>query len=216
MISILKVLVLQNGRPLILTDITAKVDAIVETWYAGERSGEATVNILTGEINPSGKLPISFPRSVGQLPIYYNRKKSNNGPYEDNSNKPLYAFGHGLSYSSFSYDNLKIEKEELGKDETQKVTVTITNTSDHEGVEIAQLYIQDVFSSVATPVKQLKGFRRVSLKPQEQKEVTFTLTPEDLSLWNMEMKRVVEPGEFKVMVGAASDDIKVEGSFVVK
>lgn len=128
----------------------------------------------------------------------------------------MYAFGHGLSYSSFTYDNLKIEKEAFGKKENQKVTVTITNTSDRAGVEIAQLYIQDVFSSVATPVKQLKGFRRVSLKPQEQKEVTFTLTPEDLSLWNMEMKRVVEPGEFKVMVGAASDDIKVESSFMVK
>jgi beta-glucosidase len=211
-----KVLVLQNGRPLVLSDVTAKVDAIVETWYAGEKSGEATVNILTGKVNPSGKLSISFPRSNGQIPIYYNRKKSNNGPYVDNSNKPLYAFGHGLSYSEFLYDNLKIAKEEMGKDDTQKVTVTITNSSDRKGVEVVQLYIQDVFSSVSTPVLQLKGFQRVSLEPNEQKELIFVLSPEDLSLWNLNMERVVESGEFKVMIGAASDDIKLESSFIVK
>ena len=211
-----KVLVLQNGRPLVLSEVTAKVDAIVETWYAGEKSGEATVNMLTGKVNPSGRLPISFPRSNGQLPIYYNRKKSNNGSYVDSSNKPLFAFGHGLSYSKFSYANLKVEKETMGSDETQQVTVTIKNTSDIEGVEVVQLYLQDIFSSVATPVIQLKGFQRVSLKPQEAKEVTFHLTPEDLSLWNRAMERVVEPGEFKVMVGAASDNIKLESSFVVR
>lgn len=211
-----KVLVLQNGRPLVLDDVTAKVDAIVETWYAGEKSGAATMNVLTGKVNPSGKLPISFPRSNGQIPIYYNKKKSTNGTYVDISNKPLFAFGHGLNYSSFEYSDLKLENTEVGKDEHQKVYVKIRNTSDREGIEIVQLYIQDVFSSVATPIIQLKGFKRVSLQPNEQKEISFILTPEDLSLWNVDMKRAVESGEFKIMVGAASDDIKLETSFRVK
>ena len=210
------VLVLQNGRPLVLDNVTSRVDAIVETWYAGESSGEATVNILTGKVNPSGKLPISFPRSNGQIPIYYNQKRSSSGSYVDNSNKPLFAFGHGLSYSSFEYENLTVSKPKIGKTENQEVTVSVRNTSDREGVEIVQLYIKDEFSSVGTPEKQLKGFKRVSLKPNEQKQVSFTLTPEELSLWNMDMKRVVENGGFQVMVGAASDDIKLTSSFQVK
>ncbi|MEL6537552.1 MAG: glycoside hydrolase family 3 C-terminal domain-containing protein [Bacteroidota bacterium] len=210
------VLVLQNGRPLVLSEVTPKVDALLETWYAGEKSGQAIVNVLTGQVNPSGKLPISFPRSNGQLPIYYNHKKSNNGSYLDNSNQPLFAFGHGLSYSRFAYEGLKLEKPEIGKEGTQKVSVTITNTSDRAGDEIVQLYIQDVYSSVSTPVLQLKGFQRVSLSPEESKVVSFYLSPEDLSLWNAAMERVVEPGEFKVMVGAASNDIKLESAFYVK
>ena len=211
-----KVLVLQNGRPLVMNDLITKVDAIVETWYAGEKSGIATVNVLTGKVNPSGKLPVSFPRSNGQIPIYYNKKKSTNGSFMDNSNKPLFAFGHGLSYSSFSYADLNIEKEKLLTDETQTITVSVKNTSERAGDEIVQLYIQDCFSSVVTPVMSLRGFKRVSLKPDEKKTVTFILTPEDLSLWNRDMKRVVEPGEFKIMVGTASNDIRLEASFVVE
>ena len=211
-----KVLVLQNGRPLVLTGVDAKVDAILETWYAGEASGKAIVNILTGKVNPSGKLPISFPRSTGQLPIYYNRNKSNNGSYVDTSNKPLYAFGHGLSYSLFEYKDLVIQSPALEKNQNQKITCTITNTSDVVGTEIVQLYIQDVYSSVATPALQLRGFKRVSLNSNEQKQISFELTPEDLSLWNKDMKRVVETGTFKVMVGSASDKIKLESKFEVR
>ncbi len=211
-----KVLVLQNGRPMVLGGVNTKVDAILETWYAGEASGKATVNILTGKTNPSGKLPISFPRNNGQIPIYYNRKKSNNGTYVDSNNKPLFGFGHGLSYSQYEYSDLQIEKSTLSKTDTQKVTLTLKNTSKRSGAEIVQLYIQDVYSSVGTPRLQLKGFKRVELEPNEQKEVSFLLTPEDLSLWNAAMKRVVEAGEFKVMVGSSSDNILLESSFVVK
>ena len=210
-----KVLVLQNGRPMVLSGAMSKVDAILETWYAGEFSGIATVNVLTGKVNPSAKLPISFPRSNGQLPIFYNHKKSNNGAYMDNGNKPLFPFGHGLSYSSFEYTQLKIDKTEIKPDENIEVSVLVKNTSDREGSEIVQLYIQDVFSSVGTPVMQLRGFKRILLKPNEQKEVMFTLTPEDLSLWNRDMKRVVEPGDFKIMIGASSNDIRLNGSFKV-
>ncbi len=211
-----KVLVLQNGRPMVLSGITTKVDAILETWYAGEFSGEATVNILSGKLNPSGKLPISFPRSVGQLPIYYNQKKSSNGTYLDNSNKALFAFGHGINYSTFEYSDMRIQKPVMGKDEEQQIHMKVRNTSARAGTEIVQLYITDVFSSVATARMQLKGFRRVALAAGEEKELSFTLKPEDLSLWNKEMKREVEAGEFKVMLGAASDDVRLEGVFRIK
>ena len=211
-----KILILQNGRPLVLSDVSPKVDAIVETWYTGEFSGKAIVNILTGKTNPSGKLPISFPRSNGQLPIYYNQKKSSRGSYVDNTNTPLFAFGHGLSYSNYKYKNLIIEKTELEKNEIQTITVDIQNTSDFTGSEIVQLYINDVYSSIATPIMQLRGFKRVTLKPGESKNISFKLTPEDLSLWNRDMKRVVESGKFEIMIGAASNDIRLKSSFHVK
>ncbi|MCU4177038.1 glycoside hydrolase family 3 N-terminal domain-containing protein [Carboxylicivirga sp. N1Y90] len=210
------ILVLQNGRPLVLTEEVKKVDAIVETWYAGEKSGQATVDILTGKVNPSAKLPITFPRHNGQLPIFYNHKKSATGSFVDGTNKPLFAFGYGLNYSQFEYSDLQIGKQEIGTSDKQIVKVKVKNTSDREGTEVAQLYITDTYSSVATPHMQLRGFQRVELKPGEEKEVSFTLLPDDLALWNRDMKRVVEPGEFKVKVGAASDDIMLESTFKVK
>ncbi|WP_145957601.1 glycoside hydrolase family 3 N-terminal domain-containing protein [Labilibaculum antarcticum] len=210
------ILVLQNGRPLVLTEEIEKVDAILETWYAGELGGQATVDILTGKVNPSGKLPITFPRYTEQLPIYYNHKKSASSSYVDGTNKPLFAFGHGLSYSQFEYSNLSIEKSEISKTEEQTVKVKVKNTSKRKGTEVVQLYITDTFSSVATPVMQLRGFKRVELVPGEEKEVVFILLPDDLALWNREMKRVVETGEIQVKVGAASDDIRLNSSFRVK
>lgn len=210
------ILVLQNGRPLVLTEEYKKVDAILETWYAGELSGQATVDIITGKVNPSGKLPITFPRSEGQLPVFYNHQRSANHDYVDGSSKPLFAFGHGLSYSKFEYSDLTIEKAEIAKSENQTVKVNVKNTSDREGTEVVQLYITDSYSSVATPVMQLRGFKRVVLKAGEEKEVTFTILPDDLALWNRSMKRVVESGEFQVKVGAASDDIRLEDVFNVK
>ncbi|MEM9361412.1 MAG: glycoside hydrolase family 3 N-terminal domain-containing protein [Bacteroidota bacterium] len=210
------ILVLQNGRPLVLTDEIKKVDAIVETWYAGEFSGQATVDILTGKVNPSGKLPITFPHHNGQLPIFYNHKKSTTGGFVDGTNKPLFAFGFGLNYSKFKYSNLQMGKSEIAATDNQTVKVNVKNISTQEGTEIVQLYITDTFSSVATPVMQLKGFRRVKLKPGEEKEVLFTLFPDDLALWNREMKRVVETGEFMVKIGAASNDIRLESKFNVK
>jgi len=210
------VLVLQNGRPLVLTNDYQKVDAILETWYAGELSGQATVDIITGKVNPSGKLPITFPRSEGQLPVFYNHQRSATHDYADGTSKPLFAFGHGLSYSKFEYSDIVVEKSEMAPSENQLVKVKIKNVSDSDGAEIAQLYITDTYSSVATPVMQLRGFKRVSLKAGEEKEVSFTLVPDDLALWNRQMKRVVEPGQFQVRVGAASDDIRLESAFTVK
>lgn len=209
------VLVLQNGRPLVLNEESQKADAILETWYAGELSGQATVDIITGKVNPTGKLPISFPRSDGQLPIYYNHQRSATHEYVDGSSKPLFAFGHGLSYSKFKYSGIKIRKPELSVNENQEVRVKVKNISDRKGTEVVQLYITDSYSSVATPVMQLRGFKRVELEPGEEKEVSFILLPDDLALWNREMKRVVESGEFKVKVGAASDDIRIESVFNV-
>lgn len=210
------ILVLQNGRPLILNDEIKLADAILETWYAGEKQGEAVVDIISGKVNPSGKLPVSFPRSMGQLPIYYNHKKTSRRGYVDGTSQPLFAFGHGLSYSTFKYSDLKIENKTISKNQNQKVTVSVKNTSDIAGEEIVQLYITDVFSSVATSKIQLRGFKRVNLNPGEKKSVEFTLTPEDLSLWNRDMKRVVEPGEFKIQVGTASDKILLTDTFIVK
>ena len=210
------ILVLQNGRPLALEDESLKVDAILETWYAGEFGGKATVDIITGKVNPSGKLPITFPRHVGQLPLYYNLKKSSTGGYVDGSNQPLFAFGHGLNYSKFEYSDLEIEKKTLSPNENHTVSIKIKNTSNRTGTEVVQLYISDVFSSVVTARIQLRGFKRVALEPGEEKRVDFILFPDDLALWNKDVKRVVEPGEFKVLVGAASDDIRQEASFTVK
>lgn len=210
------VLVLKNGRPLVLTEEVELADAVVETWYAGEKGGQGIVDILTGKVNPSGKLPISFPRASAQLPIYYNQKKSSSATYVDESNKPLFAFGHGLSYSRFEYSNLKIGKPDISIDENQTITVSIKNISDRAGAEVVQLYITDTYSSVGTPRIQLRGFKRVELGPNEEKEVEFTLLPDDLSLWNVDMERVVEPGEFQVKIGAASDDIRLEGTFNVQ
>ncbi|ANQ52211.1 beta-glucosidase [Flammeovirga sp. MY04] len=210
------ILVLQNGRPLVLNDEVEQADAILETWYAGELSGQGTVDIITGKVNPSAKLPITFPRSEGQLPLYYNHKRSSSHHYVDEKSTPLFAFGHGLNYSSFDYSDLSLSNKEIDKDENITVSFKVKNTSSTNGTEIVQLYIQDVVSSVATPIMQLRGFDRVNLKAGETKEVSLTLTPDDLSLWNRQMKRVVESGEFKIMVGAASDDIRLESGFEVK
>ncbi|MEM9649065.1 MAG: glycoside hydrolase family 3 N-terminal domain-containing protein [Bacteroidota bacterium] len=209
------VLVLQNGRPLVLTEEITLADAIMETWYAGEEASQATVDIISGTINPSGKLPISFPRSNGQLPIYYNQKKSANATYVDESNQALFPFGYGLSYSSFEYLDIGIGKTEISATENQEVRVTLKNTSSLFGTEIVQLYVTDSYSTVSTPRIQLRGFERVALKPGETKEVIFTLQPDDLSLWNRKMERVVEPGHFKVHVGSASNDIHLTAEFDV-
>ncbi|HKI88309.1 MAG TPA: glycoside hydrolase family 3 C-terminal domain-containing protein, partial [Draconibacterium sp.] len=210
------VVVLFNGRPLTINWIAEYVPAVVESWFSGEKGGLAIADVLLGNVNPSGKLSVSFPQSVGQIPFYYDYKPSSRHRYVDIKNTPLYAFGHGLSYSSFEYSGLKISPATISPDASTTVTVQVKNTSETPGTEVAQLYVRDEIGSVTTPVKVLKGFRRVTLKPEETKEVQFVLTPEDLSLWNQEMKRVVEPGDFKIMVGSASDDIRQEGTLTVE
>ena len=210
------ILVLQNGRPLVLKEEVNLADAILETWYTGERGGEAIVDVIQGKVNPSGKLPISFPRANGQLPIYYNQKKSANAAYMDESIEPLFAFGHGLSYSNFEYSDIKVDMPVISTDQEQKVSVKIKNTSDRKGAEVVQLYLTDTYSSVSTPKIQLRGFKRVELEPNEEKLVEFILLPDDLSLWNRDMERVVEPGQFVVKIGAASNDIRLQDEFEVK
>jgi beta-glucosidase len=210
------VVVLSNGRPLTIDWIAAHIPAIVETWFAGERGGLGIADVLLGKANPSGKLSITFPRSVGQLPLYAASKPTSYHRYVDEADTALFPFGHGLSYTQFTYDNLRVSPARIAPGGSADVSVTITNTGGRPGAEVAQLYLRDVVSSVTTPLKALRGFSRVDLAPGESKTVHFTLGPDQLSLWNRQMKRVVEPGEFKIMVGSSSRDIRAEGSLWVQ
>ena len=208
--------VLLNGRPLSINWLAENAAAILEAWFPGEFGGEAIADVLFGDYNPAGKLPVSFPKSTGQLPIFYNYKPSARKGYVDGDNDPLFAFGHGLSYSTFEYSNLKIEPDILPISGTTVVSADIKNTGNREGSEVVQLYINDKFSSVTTPKIELKGFSRVELQPGEIKTVSMKLTPEELSLWNVEMKKVVEPGLFDIMVGSSCKDIRLKGELSVK
>jgi beta-glucosidase len=210
------VAVLSNGRPLCINWVAENIPAILETWFLGETSGLAIADVLLGNVNPSGKLPMTFPRSTGQIPIYYNKKPTSSHHYVDEAPTPLFPFGFGLSYTTFEYSNLKITPAQIPANGTATVSITVKNTGTTEGAEVAQLYIRDVVGSVTTPAKSLRGFSRVNLKPGEEKEVKFTIDSDALSLWNREMKKVVEPGEFKIMVGSASNDIRQEGILPVK
>ena len=210
------VAVLSNGRPLCINWVAENIPSILETWFLGESSGLAIADVLLGNVNPSGKLPMTFPRSTGQLPFYYNRKPTSSHRYVDELSTPLFYFGQGLSYTTFEYSNLKITPNQIPVNGTANVAITVKNTGTTEGTEVAQLYIRDVVGSVTTPIKSLRGFSRITLKPGEEKEIQFTLDSDALSLWNREMKRVVEPGKFKIMVGGSSDDIRQEGILMVK
>ena len=208
--------VLSNGRPLTINWVAANIPSIVETWFSGEKSGLAIADVLLGNVNPSGKLPITFPRSIGQVPFYYDHKPTSRHNYVDEANTPLFPFGLGLSYTTFKYADLQISPSNIPVTGKTKISVKITNTGKVEGTEVAQLYVRDEVSSVTTPIIALKGFNRITLKPGESEEVTFEVGPEQLSLWNREMKRVVEPGVFKIMVGSSSADIRQQGSLIVK
>jgi len=209
------VTVLLNGRPLIINDIDDNSSAILEAWFPGEAGGDAIVDVLFGDYNPSGKLTMSFPQSMGQLPIYYARKNSSPRGSIDGKSDPLYIFGHGLSYSDFEYSALSITPNPTT---TSNITVSLNlrNTSDVAGAEVVQLYVRDVVSSVATPIIALKGFSKVYLEPGETKRVEMVLTPEHLSLINIDMKRVTEPGEFEIMVGSSAKDIRLREIIDVK
>ncbi|HXK10890.1 MAG TPA: glycoside hydrolase family 3 C-terminal domain-containing protein [Vicinamibacteria bacterium] len=218
------VVVLVNGRPLAVRWIAEHVPAIVEAWIPGERGGEAVAEVLFGDTNPSGRLPITIPRHAGQLPVVYSQppskaywlKKGWGVRYVDLDPAPLFPFGHGLSYTRFDYANLRLGSNEITPDGTQEVSVDVRNTGSRPGRETVQLYVRNVVSSVTTPVMQLRGFRKVALDPGAGATVVFRLTPADLSLWNARLERVVEPGEFEVMVGASSADIRLTGAFTVR
>ncbi len=212
------IIVLQNGRPYPLGELLDYSDALIEAWYAGEKGGIAMAEIILGLTNPSGKLPVSYARSAGQYPMYYNKQPMLKHRYIDEDNTALFPFGFGLSYTTFSYSNLKIKEDTLKLKDNTKVTVSVdvTNTGNVSGEEVVQLYIRDLVSSVTTPVMQLRDFERVELKKGETKTVTMELSMDDLSLWNVEMKKVTEPGKFKVMVGGNSKEYLEDTFTLVK
>lgn len=222
------VLVLFTGRPLDLSWESQNIPAILNVWFGGTQTGNAIADVLFGKVNPSGKLTATFPQNIGQVPIYYNHKNTGRpidaqkgswftkflSNYLDVSNAPLYPFGYGLSYTTFSYSDLKLDKQTLTPGGKLIVSVTLTNTGKDNGAEVAQLYIRDMVGSITRPVKELKGFQKVYLKAGESRVLTFTITPPDLAFYNSDLKLVTEPGDFKIFVGTNSSDC-LETSFVL-
>lgn len=214
------VLVLVTGRPYAVTWADENIPAIIEAWLPAQQGGEAIGDVIFGNINPSGKLPVTFPRHVGQVPAYYNHKPSGGrshwyGDYMDLSAKPLYPFGHGLSYTTFDYSNLVISSEEVATDGDVTISIDVKNSGERDGDEVVQLYLRDMYGSVTRPVKELKGFKRISLSVGESKTVSFTVNAQQMAFYNRDMDYVVEAGEIQVMVGASSADIRLEGKYNV-
>ena len=223
------VVTMVTGKPFVADEIAALSESVLVQWYAGEEAGNSIASILFGEVNPSGKLPVSFPKSSGHLPCYYNYLPTDKGYYNKKGapdapgrdyvySDPYasYSFGHGLSYTTFSYENLQLKDNVLAAGDTVNVRFTVKNTGEKDGKTVPQLYIRDLVSSVATPVKQLKAFRKISLKPGESTEVRFNVPVSALSLHDKSMRRVVEPGEFAIYIGESSDDIRLETKITVK
>lgn len=201
------VVYLMNGRPLSINYLNQHANAILEGWYMGQETGNAAADIIFGDVNPSGKLTITFPKHVGQLPMYYNCKPSAQfHDYISMDIKPLYPFGFGLSYTTFEISEPKLEKDTIKINETAKVSVTVKNTGNREGAEVVQLYIRDKVSTVTRPVKELRGFKKVYLKPGEVKTITFEITSDELAYHGIDLNYTVEPGEFEIMVGNCSAD----------
>lgn len=202
------IVLLINSGPLSINYIAENVPAILEGFYLGQETGVAVADVLFGDYNPAGKLAVSFPRSVGQLPIYYNRKPTAKRGYLFTSKEPLFPFGFGLSYTTFSYSNLTISPSQITAGGNAKISVTVTNSGQRKGDEIVQLYIRDLVSSVTRPVMELKDFKRITLEPGESKMVEFTITADKLSFFDLKMNRVVEPGWFDIMVGTSSASLQ--------
>ena len=208
------VVVLMNGRPLTIGWVAENVPAVLEAWMGGTESGNAIADVLFGDVNPGGKLPVTWPRTVGQVPIYYNHMNTGRPPdannrytskYLDVPWTPQFPFGYGLSYTQFKITNLQLSAQRIRTDGSVTVTVDVENVGKRPGDEVVQLYTRDTAGSMTRPVKELKGFQRVTLQPGQKKHLEFVLRPEHLGFWNREMRFVVEPGEFKVMVGPNSD-----------
>lgn len=217
-------MVLFTGRPLALTNVKDTPDAILNAWFPGSEAGSAIADVLFGKVNPSGKLPMTFPRSLGQVPIYYNSKNTGRplsqeltdkceyqrfrSNYMDECNTPLYPFGFGLSYSKFNYSDITVSNANPKGNQTIQASVTVTNSGNYDGAEVVQLYIRDLVGSITRPVKELKGFQKVMLKKGESKKVTFDITPENLKFYNGDLKYDWEAGEFDIMIGTNSEDVK--------
>lgn len=201
------VTMLNHGRPAAIPELAEEVPALLEGWYLGQETGRAVADVLFGDVNPGGHLPVTIPRSVGQLPMFYNHKPTARRGYLSESTEPLYPFGHGLSYTTFEYENLRLGSSQIGPHGKTTVSVDVTNTGDRAGNDVVQLYLRDRVSEVTRPVKELRGFERITLDPGETKTVSFEVGPEDLSFYGMDMERIVEPGLFEIMVGHSSADI---------
>ncbi len=211
------VVVLVGGSAITMSRWIDRVGAVLDAWYPGEEGGNAIADVLFGDYNPAGRLPITFPLAEGQLPLVYNHKPTGRGDdYVDLTGQPLFPFGFGLSYTTFQYDSLAIEPAEIAPNGRAIVRCRVTNTGHRAGDEVVQLYIRDVLASVARPVRQLEGFARVHLEPGESRVVSFTLSPEQLRMLDRDMHWVVEPGVFRVMLGASSKDIRLRGELVVR
>jgi beta-glucosidase len=217
------IVVLVNGRPLSIPWIAGNVPAILESWMGGSQGGHAIADVLFGDVNPGGKLPVTFPRNVGQSPMYYNYLNTGRPPQAENKYTskyldmpwtPLFPFGFGLSYTKFKITNLQLSAPRVAANGKLTVSVEVENTGPRAGDEVVQLYIRDPVASLSRPVKELKGFQRVTLAPGEKRRVQFVLDREHLGFWNRQMRFVVEPGEFRVMVGSNSVDL-VEAKFQV-
>ena len=218
------VVLINAGRPLVFNYTADNAPAILYTWWLGSEAGNAIANVLFGDYNPSAKLPITFPRSVGQIPMYYNHFNTgrpaknddnhfNKSSYIDESIFPKYAFGYGLSYTTFAYSDLKIGSTKMSKKDQLQVSVTISNTGKYDGEEIVQLYLRDKVGSIIRPVKELKDFKKIHLKAGESKMISFVINVEKLSFYNQNLEWVAEPGEFELMIGASSEDIRLKAGF---
>lgn len=224
------VVVFISSKPLAMPWVKEQADAVLVQWYAGEQQGNTLADILTGKVNPSGKLNVSFPRSTGNTPCFYNHFVTDReepfdqpgtpdepkGHYVFDTPEPLWNFGHGKSYTTFDYEGCVWSDSVLTAKDTLTVTVTVKNTGKYDGKEVVQLYVRDKVSSVATPVQQLKAFRKELLKRGEAKQIELVLPVSELALYNAKMEEVVEPGEFEIQIGAASDDIRMKRIILVK
>jgi beta-glucosidase len=210
------IVVLMNGRPLTLENVDQKASAILETWFLGTTTGDAIADVLFGDYNPSGKLPVTFPRNAGQIPIFYNHKNTGRpeseskftSKYLDVPNSPLYPFGYGLSYTTFEYSDITLSSKEMKMNDTLTANVYITNTGNRAGEEVVQLYIRQLVGSITRPVKELKAFEKIALEPGERKEVAFDLTWKDLAFYNAKNEFKAEPGEFFLFIGTNSFDVR--------
>jgi beta-glucosidase len=201
-----------NGRPLAITELATNAPAILEGWYLGQEQGTAVANVLFGQVNPSGKLTVTIPRSIGHLPVYYNRKPLvHERRYVTEVYAPLFPFGHGLSYTTFTYHDLNVSPKHTRIGAAVTVRVQVTNTGDRAGDEVVQLYVRDLVGSVTRPIMELRDFQRITLAPGQSQVVTFQLTPEKLQFYGLDMKRTIEPGEFQVMVGTSSAEYLTAG-----
>ena len=211
------IVVLIGGSAITMSDWLDRVNAVIDVWYPGEAGGTAVADVLLGDYNPAGRLPITFPIAEGQLPLYYNHKPTGRGDdYVDLTGSPLFPFGFGLSYTTFEYSGLRIEPATIGRDGSAVVYCRIRNAGPMAGDEVVQLYLRDVLASVARPVLELKGFLRLHLEAGEEREVAFPLSKDDLKMLDQRLQWVVEPGAFRVAVGASSRDIRLRGVLTVE